>query len=76
MHRCLINTNLLPLTFFLCKILITYSKILIQAVTSDEATNKLTTYAKLCRYVTIFYRQKLASLCQVLERVRACENLK
>ena len=42
---------------------------------SNETTNKLTIYAKLCREVTIFYRQKLASPYQALAKVRAGENL-
>ena len=72
MHRCGISTHLLPLTFFSCKSSIIYCKILIIAVVSDERTNELRIYAKLCRNVIIFYRQQLASLCQVQEKFRVC----
>ena len=41
---------------------------------SDEATNELTIYAILCRNVTVFYRQQLASLFQVQEKLKACRN--
>ena len=42
--------------------------------TSDETGNELTIYATLCRNVTMFYRQKLASLFQVQEKLKACRN--
>ena len=42
----------------------------------DEKTNELTIYAILCRNATMFYRQKLASLFQVQEKVEACRNSK
>ena len=42
---------------FSCNILKIYCKILIITVISNETTNELTTYAKLCRNVTVFYRQ-------------------
>ena len=57
---------------FSCKSSIIYCKILIIAVVSDERTNELRIYAKLCRNVIIFYRQQLASLCQVQEKFRVC----
>ena len=41
----------------LCNILLIYCKILIITVISNETTNELTIYAKLCRNVTVFYRQ-------------------
>ena len=43
---------------------------------SNEKTNELTIHAILCRNVTIFYRQKLASLFQMQENFKACENSK
>ena len=43
--------------------------------TSNEKSNELTIYGKLCRNVTIFYRQELASLFQVQEKLKACRNL-
>ena len=45
-------------------------------VISNETTNELTIYAKLRRNVTVFYREQLASLCQVQEKLRACGNSK
>ena len=48
--------------FSLCWMLIISYKILIITRLSNEKANKLTIYAILCRNVTIFYRQKLASL--------------
>ena len=44
--------------------------------TSNEKTNELTMYGILCRNVTIFYRQELASLFQVQEKLKACRNSK
>ena len=43
---------------------------------SDETRNELTIHATLCRNVTIFYRQKLASLFQVQEKLKKCRNSK
>ena len=60
----------------LCIILILHSKILIITVISNEPTNESTIHAKLCRNVTIFYRLLLASLCQVLEKLRSCGDSK
>ena len=50
---------------FTSYIFIIYCKILIIAVISNETTNELTMYPKLCRIFTMFSRQYLASLCQV-----------
>ena len=47
---------------FSCKILIISYKMLIITGISNEKKNLLTIHGKLCRSVTIFYRQKLASL--------------
>ena len=49
-------------------------KILIITVISNETTNELTIYVKICRKVTIFYRQEIASLFEVQEKLRACRN--
>ena len=43
---------------------------------SYEKTNESAIYAILCRNVTIFDRQKLASLFQVQEKLKACGNSK
>ena len=43
---------------------------------SNEKTNQLTIYGILCRNVTIFYRQELASLFQVQEKLKECRNSK
>ena len=37
---------------------------------------ELTIYGILCRNVTIFYRQELASMFQVQEKLKACKNSK
>ena len=54
------------------RILIILSKLIIITGISNETTNELTTYAILCRKVTIFYRQELASLFQVQEKLKTC----
>ena len=59
-----------------CRILIISYKVLITTGISYETTNELTIYAILCQNVTIFYRQKLASLFQVQEQLKACSNSK
>ena len=43
---------------------------------SNQKTKKkeLTVYGILCRNVRIFYRQKLASLFQVQEKLKTCMN--
>ena len=60
---------------FSCRILIISYKMLITGI-SYEKTNESTIYAILCRNVTIFDRQKLASLFQVQEKLEACRNSK
>ena len=56
---------------FPCKILITSCKILIITVIYNKTPNELTTYTILCRKVTILYRQGLASLFQVWEKLNS-----
>ena len=58
------------------RILITSNKVLIITGISNEKINELIKYAILCWKVTIFYRQKLASLFQVQEKLKACRNSK
>ena len=57
---------------FSWRILIILYKMLIITRTSNENTNELTIYGILCRNVKIFCRQKLASLFQVQEKLKAC----
>ena len=45
---------------------------LIITVISNEKTNTLVIYGILCRNVTMFYRQEIASLFQVQEKLKAC----
>ena len=59
----------------MCKILIILYKMLIITGISNEK-NELTIYAILFQNVTIFYREKLASLFQVQEKLKACRNSK
>ena len=56
--------------------LINSQKTLIIIVISNEKTNEMTTYIRLCRNVTKFYRQELISLVlfQVQEKLRRCRN--
>ena len=61
---------------FSCRILIISCKMLIITWISNEKANELAIYGKLCRNVKIFYRQELASLFQVQEKVKACRRLK
>ena len=42
----------------------------------NETTNELTIYTILCRNVTIFYREELAFLLQLQEKLRSCGNSK
>ena len=56
---------------FPCKILITSCKILIITVIYNKTPNELTPYTILCRKVTILYRQGLASLFQVWEKLNS-----
>ena len=48
---------------------------LITTVISNETTNKFSKYAKLFQNVTMFYRQQLASLFQVEEKLETCREL-
>ena len=59
-----------------CRIFTALNKILTIAEICNEKTNELTIYRILSRYVTIFYRQELASLFQVQEKLKACRNSK
>ena len=59
-----------------CKNLIISCKVLIITVISNETSNELTIFAKLCRNITVLYRQEIASLFQVQEKLRACGNSK
>ena len=61
---------------FSCRIVIILYKILIITGTSNEKTSELTINGILCRNVAIFYRQKLASLFQVQEKLKACRSSK
>ena len=61
---------------FSCKILIVLYKVLTITGISNEKTYELTIYGILCRNVTLFYRQELASLLQVQEKLKACRNSK
>ena len=69
-HKCI------AFNIFSCRILIISYKMLLNTEISDETRNELTIYATLCRNVTIFYRQKLASLFQVQEKLKKCRNSK
>ena len=61
---------------FSCRILIISYIMLIITGISNEKTNELIIYGILCRNVTIFYRQELASLFQVQEKLKACRSSK
>ena len=61
---------------FSCRILIVSYKILIITGISNEKTNELTIYGILCQIVTLFYRQELASLFQVQEKLKAFRSSK
>ena len=61
---------------FSCRNLIVSYKMLIITGISNEKTNELTICGILCRNVTRFYRQELASLFQVQEKLKACRNSK
>ena len=43
---------------------------------SNETTKLINIYAILCENVTVFYRQELASLFQVQDKLKACRNSK
>ena len=76
MYRYGINTNTLHLTFFSCRISFLLYKMLIITGISMETRNELTIYATLCRNVSVFYWQELASLFQVQEKFKTCRNSK
>ena len=76
MYRYGINTNTLNLTFFSCRISFLLYKMLIITGISMETRNELTIYATLCRNVSMFYWQELASLFQVQEKFKTCRNSK
>ena len=61
---------------FSCRILIILYKMLIITGISNKKPNELTIYGKLCRNVTLFYRQELASLFQVQEKLKAYKSSK
>ena len=42
---------------------------------SNEETNKLTIYSRLCQNITIFYRQEIASLFQMQEKSKVAVSL-
>ena len=50
--------------------------VLIITEISNEKTNQLTIYGILCQNVTIFYREELASLLQVQEKLKAYRSFK
>ena len=58
------------------RILIISYKMLIITRISNEKTNELTISEKLCWNVTIFYRQELASLFRLQEKLKACWSSK
>lgn len=41
---------------------------------SHETTNELATYVIFCETATIFYRQEVASLFSVQEKLKSCRN--
>ena len=61
---------------FLCSILTISCKIFTIIVISNDEPNEFTIYVKLCRNVTKFYQQELASLFQVQEKLRVYKNSK
>ena len=58
------------------RILIISYKMLIITRISNEKTNELTISEKLCWNVTVFYRQELASLFRLQEKLKACWSSK
>ena len=56
-------------------LIILYKTIIIKRI-SNESKNELTIYAILCRNVPIFYRQELAFLFKVKEKLKTYRNLK
>ena len=61
---------------FSCRILIVSHKMLVITGIHNEKANELNIYGILYWNVTIFYRQELASLFQVQEKLKACRNSK
>ena len=61
---------------FLCSILIISCKIFTITVISNDEPNEFTIYIKLCRNVTKFYQQELASLFQVQEKIEGLREFK
>ena len=65
---------------FLCRILINLYKLLtITRISNEKITrtyNAKTNHGKLCRNVTVFYRQELAFLFQVQVKLKARKNAK
>ena len=55
-------------------VIISYKMLIVKGI-PNEKPNELTIYEILCRNVTIFYRQELASLFQVQEKLRECRSL-
>ena len=72
LHQC----KYIAFNIFSYRILIILYKMLIITRISNEETNELTIYGKLGRNITIFYRQELASLFQVQEKLKACRSSK
>ena len=70
-----LSVSYFPLMYHYGVLIISY-KILIIARISNDKTNELAIYAILCRNVTIFYRQKLASLFEIQEKLKVCRNSK
>ena len=62
------------LFFFWCTVF-SYKMLIITGI-SNETRNEWTIYATLCQNVAIFYRQELASLFQVQEKVKTCRDSK
>ena len=61
---------------FPCRIVIILYKMLIITGISNKKTNQLTIYGILCQNVVIFYRQELASLFQVQEKLKPFRSSK
>ena len=61
---------------FPCRILVISYNMLITTRISNEKTKELTIYGILCWNVTIFYRQELASLFQLQEKLKVCRSSK
>ena len=70
------QSKYIAFSIFSCRILTILYKTLIITGISTEKTNELTIYGILSWNVTIFYRQKLVSLFQVGEKLKACRSSK